>query len=92
MSPPHVRPGETHTIAIIEPENGPQAELERDEASAATELRPVQLWLPDTSTPSFAETVRRQCLAIAAAEDTLEGREEAAFWDGITADAWDGLE
>ncbi len=91
--PPHVPPGETETIAIIEPENGWQAELNANESSTGGPgLRPIEVWLPDTSAPGFAETVRRQCLAIAAAEDTPEGREEADFWDGITADAWDGLE
>jgi hypothetical protein len=55
-------------------------------------LRPVQIWVPDTRAPGFAEAVRRQCQAIAAAEDTPEGREEAAFWEAATADAWDGLE
>jgi hypothetical protein len=29
---------------------------------------------------------------IAVAEDTPQGREEAEFWERVTADAWDGLE
>ncbi len=62
----------------------------RDRLRAAG-LRPVQVWLPDTRAPGFAEKVRRQCRMIAAAEDTPEGREETAFWEAATADAWDGL-
>ena len=30
-------------------------------------LRPVQVWVPDTRAPGFAEMVRRQCQATAAA-------------------------
>lgn len=52
-------------------------------------LRPVQVWVPDTRAPGFAEMVRRQCQAIAAAEDMPEGREDAAFWEAATADVWD---
>ena len=63
----------------------------RDKLRAAG-LRPVQVWVPDTRAPGFAEEVRRQCEAIAAAEDTAEGRAETAFWEAITADTWDGLE
>ncbi len=28
-------------------------------------LRPVQIWVPDTRTPGFAEEARRQSLAVA---------------------------
>jgi hypothetical protein len=31
-------------------------------------LRPVQLWVPDTRRPGFAETCRRQCLLAAQAD------------------------
>jgi hypothetical protein len=88
--PPHVEPGGNHIIATIAPESARQAEEEALAGGAG--LRPVEVWVPDTNAPGFVEMVRQQCLAIAAAENTLEGREEAAFWDGITADAWDGLE
>jgi hypothetical protein len=63
----------------------------RDKLRAAG-LRPVQVWLPDTRAPGFADEVRRQCRAIAAAEATPEGRGEVAFWEAATADAWDGLD
>jgi hypothetical protein len=55
-------------------------------------LRPVQVWVPDVRTPGFAEEMRRQCLLIAAAENTPSGREEAAFWEAASADAWDDLD
>jgi hypothetical protein len=58
----------------------------------AAGLRPVQVWVADTRAPGFAEEVRRQCRMIAVAEDTPQGREEAEFWERVTADAWDGLE
>jgi hypothetical protein len=48
--------------------------------------------VPDTRVPGFTEEVRRQCRMLAAAEDTPQGREHAAFWEAVTADAWDGLE
>jgi hypothetical protein len=63
----------------------------RDKLRAAG-LRPVQVWVPDTRAPGFADEVRRQCQMIAAAEVTSEGREDAAFWEAASADAWDGLE
>jgi hypothetical protein len=94
VTPPHVPPGETHIVSTIEPEgeNGQQAEFKADEACAGdVGLRPIQGWVPDTSAMGFAEKMRRECLEIAAAEDTPEGRENVAFWDDITADAWDGL-
>ena len=62
----------------------------RDKHRAAG-LRPVQLWVPDTRAPGFAEEMRRQCALLAAAEATPEGREEAAFWEVLAAEAWDDL-
>jgi Protein of unknown function (DUF3018) len=31
-------------------------------------LRPVQIWVPDTRSPAFAEEARRQSAAVAASE------------------------
>lgn len=62
----------------------------RDKLRAAG-LRPVQLWVPDTRAPGFAEEIRRQCKLIAAAEATPEGREELVFWEAVAAEAWDDL-
>lgn len=54
-------------------------------------LRPVQIWVPDTRAPGFAEECRRQCELIAAALATADGREELEFWERAGADAWDDL-
>ncbi|WP_026379534.1 antitoxin MazE family protein [Afifella pfennigii] len=46
-------------------------------------LRPVQLWLPDTSAPGFKERVRRQSAAIAASpgeKEMLDFVEAAQEW------------
>jgi hypothetical protein len=32
-------------------------------------LRPIQIWVPDTRAPGFAEEARRQSLLVAAEED-----------------------
>lgn len=36
----------------------------RRAALRAQGLRPVQIWVPDTRRPGFAEECRRQCLAL----------------------------
>lgn len=62
----------------------------RDKMRAAG-LRPVQIWVPDTSRAAFAEDCRRQCEAIAKAETSAETRAETEFWERAGADAWDDL-
>lgn len=37
-------------------------------ALRAAGLRPIQIWVPDTRRPGFAEEVRRQCAIVAAAD------------------------
>lgn len=47
-------------------------------------LRPVQLWVPDTRAPGFAEEVRRQCEAIDAADredGTMDWVERVSAFD-----------
>jgi hypothetical protein len=34
------------------------------ESLRARGLRPIQIWIPDTRKPGFAEEARRQCLAV----------------------------
>ncbi len=53
-------------------------------------LRPVQIWVPDTRRPGFAEECRRQS-RLAAASD-LGDPDLAAFLDGALADVegWTG--
>lgn len=38
------------------------------ETLRAAGLRPIQIWVPDTRPPGFAEEVRRQCATVAAAD------------------------
>jgi hypothetical protein len=40
----------------------------RDKLRAAG-LRPIQIWVPDTRAPGFAEECERQCRVVAAAVD-----------------------
>ena len=40
----------------------------RRDALRKAGLRPVQIWVPDTRRPGFAEECRRQSLAVAAAD------------------------
>jgi hypothetical protein len=53
------------------------------------EMRPVQIWVPDTSAPGFAEEAARQCRLLAAWEASSAGRDEMAFWDELAQEAWD---
>ena len=55
----------------------------------AAGLRPVQIWVPDTSAPGFAAEAARQARALAEWEASPAGREEMAFWDALASEAWD---
>ena len=62
----------------------------RDRMRAAS-LRPIQIWVPDTRAPGFAEECRRQCMRIVVSDATDKGRADATFWERASADAWDDL-
>jgi len=62
----------------------------RRDALRAAGLRPVQIWVPDTSRPGFAEECRRQSLLVAAADAT--DPELSAFLDAALADLDDPAE
>jgi Protein of unknown function (DUF3018) len=47
-------------------------------------LRPIQIWVPDTRAPGFAEEFRRQVQAIARSE---QEQEDQAFVDAISAES-----
>lgn len=47
-------------------------------------LRPVQIWVPDTRRPGFAEECRRQCRIAAQADAADPGLDE--FMDAALAD------
>ncbi len=60
----------------------------RRDALRAAGLRPVQIWVPDTRRPDFADECRRQARLVAAndaADRDLEG-----FLDAALADLDDG--
>ncbi len=46
-------------------------------------LRPVQIWIPDTRSPAFAEEARQQSAAVAASEHAME---DQAFVDAISVE------
>lgn len=56
----------------------------RREALRAAGLRPVQIWVPDTRRPGFAEECRRQSLVVAAAD--AADRDLDDFLDAALAD------
>jgi Protein of unknown function (DUF3018) len=60
----------------------------RDKLRAAG-LRPLQIWVPDTTAPGFAAEAARQARLLAEWEASPEGREEMAFWDALASEAWD---
>ncbi len=47
-------------------------------------LRPVQIWVPDTRRPDFADECRRQCRLVAKADRTDETMQQ--FMDAALAD------
>jgi hypothetical protein len=57
----------------------------RDKLRAAG-LRPVQLWVPDTTKPEFREEARRQSRLIRDSETEASRAEEDA-WEAISAEA-----
>ena len=52
----------------------------------AAGLRPVQIWVPDTSAPGFAEECRRQSRLIRESE-TDASRAEDEAWEAASAEA-----
>jgi hypothetical protein len=56
----------------------------RREALRMSGLRPVQIWVPDTRRPGFADECRRQALLVAAADASDEGLD--AFLDAALED------
>ena len=50
-------------------------------------MRPIQLWVPDTKLPAFAEECRRQSLLAAKAD--MKDAELMSFMDGVLDDLGD---
>lgn len=51
-------------------------------------LRPVQIWVPDTRRPGFAEECRRQSLAIASSEKADEQLERLMDVAATEVEGW----
>ena len=56
----------------------------RRDALRAAGLRPIQIWVPDTRRPGFAEECRRQALVVAASDATDHDLD--AFMDAALVD------
>ncbi len=56
----------------------------RRDVLRAAGLRPIQIWVPDTRQPGFAEECRRQALVVAAADQTETDLQE--FIDAALVD------
>lgn len=59
----------------------------RREALRKAGLRPVQIWVPDTRRPGFAEECRRQSLAVAAVD--ASDQDLSTFLDSALNDLGD---
>jgi len=51
-------------------------------------LRPVQIWVPDTRRPGFAEECRRQSLAVASADQADEQLDRLMDETAADVDGW----
>jgi Protein of unknown function (DUF3018) len=49
-------------------------------------LRPIQIWVPDTRAPGFAEECARQSRVI---RDSASEKEDMDFIEQITEDEWE---
>ena len=62
--------------------NAPHDKVRRHRARLREQgLRPLQIWVPDTRAPGFAEEARRQSLAVACSE---HAEADQAFIDAIS--------
>jgi hypothetical protein len=59
----------------------------RRDALRAAGLRPVQIWVPDTRRPGFAEECRRQARIVAAAD--AKDKDLQSFMDAAWADLFE---
>ncbi len=64
---------------------GAQRVRRRRDKLRAAGLRPVQIWVPDTRAPGFAEECRRQCLLVAEAETRNPDPDLDAWLDASNA-------
>jgi hypothetical protein len=65
------------------PPNNTDQDTRRAELAAA-DLRPIEIWIPDTTTPQFAAEARRQSERVAQSpdeQDVLELLEDDLPWN-----------
>lgn len=62
----------------------------RRDALRAAGLRPVEIWVPDTRQPGFAEECRRQSMIVAAAD--VGSSDLGDFLDDALADLGEGTD
>ena len=86
MTPEHLQTGITHDAEKKKIAARERVRKHR-ESLRARGLRPIQIWVPDTRKPGFAEEARRQCLA---ANDPAHDKEIFDFMEAVLADTqWD---
>jgi hypothetical protein len=68
--------------------SGAQRVQRRRDKLRAAGLRPIQIWVPDTRAPGFAEECERQCRALARAADA----DLDAWLDAANAEMADDLD
>jgi len=72
------------------PSTSSERVAKRRRALRANGLRPIQIWIPDTRVPGFAEECRRQSLLVAEADRNDPGL--MAFMDAAWLDLFSGEE
>ncbi|WP_415033279.1 antitoxin MazE family protein [Azonexus sp.] len=58
------------------------------EALRMAGLRPIQIWVPDTRRPDFAEECRRQCLLVSQADSADTAMEQLMDEALVDVDDW----
>jgi hypothetical protein len=81
-----VRTGKDNTTAERQRKNDARDRVRKHrESLRAQGLRPIQIWVPDTRRPGFAEEARRQCLVVRKSpreKETLDWIEENMDYSG----------
>ena len=67
---------------------GAQRVRRRRDKLRAAGLRPVQIWLPDTRSPRFAEECARQARLVRDTEDRPSRAEDEAWFEASDTAGW----
>lgn len=52
-------------------------------------LRPIEIWVPDTSSPEFRAELRRQLQLVSR---SAQEKDDQAFVDVLTAEVWEDID